>query len=112
MVVPFSPDRGDIIMLDFDPQQGREQKGRRPAIVLSARSYNVKAGLAVLCPITRQVKGYPFEVSLPAFITTKGVILADHIKSLDFRRRNITFIERVSHEVPAQVFRKLERLLS
>lgn len=112
MVVPYSPDQGDIIMLDFDLQQGREQSGRRPALVLSPQSYNVKAGLAILCPITSQEKGYPFEVALPPSIKTNGVILVDHIKSLDYRRRNVTFVEKAPHEVPAQVFRKLERLLA
>ena len=81
----FVPDAGDLVWLTFDPQAGHEQAGRRPALVLSPRSYNQKSGLALVCPVTNQVKGYPFEVPLPPGCGASGAILADHLKSLDWR---------------------------
>lgn len=95
MVKQNVPDRGDIVSLEFRPQRGREQAGRRPAIVLSPKAYNQRTGLAILCPITTQMKGYPFEVALPNTLKTKGVILVDHIKSLDFNARRARILERV-----------------
>ena len=112
MVKHVAPDRGDIVSLAFDPQSGREQAGRRPAIVLSPRSYNAKVGLALFCPITRHRKGYPFEVPLPEKMKTKGVVLADHVKSLDWQARGAKVIERVSPAVLADVLQKLELLLT
>jgi mRNA interferase MazF len=88
----YCPDEGHIIYIDFDPQVGREQAGRRPAIVLSPESYNRKTGLAVVCPVTRQSKAYPFEVSLPAGLKVTGVVLADHIKNLSWTGRNASHI--------------------
>ena len=79
------PDRGDVVWIDFNPQAGSEQAGRRPAVVLSPAAYNGKVGLAIFCPITRQVKDYPFEVQLPEGVGIAGVILSDRIKSLDWR---------------------------
>src|SRR2546425_1274360 len=79
------PDAGDLVWLSFDPQAGHEQSGRRPALVLSPASYNGKSGLALVCPITSRVKGYPFEVSLPEGSKFAGVILADQLRSLDWR---------------------------
>jgi len=111
-MVKTAPNRGDIVLLEFHPQRGREQAGRRPAIVLSPRSYNAKVGLAILCPITSHPKGYPFEVALPTGLKTKGVILADHVKSLDWVARNARRIEKVPPSVLAQVLAKLELLLS
>jgi mRNA interferase MazF len=84
----YVPDSGDLIWLDFDPQAGREQAGRRPAIVLSPAAYNRRSGLAIVCPITGHAKGYPFEVSLPRGVGVAGVILADHLKSVDWRERH------------------------
>jgi len=81
------PDAGDLIWLDFDPQAGREQAGRRPALVLSPSSYNGKADLCLVCPITSRVKGYPFEVPLPPDLPISGAVLSDHLKSLDWRAR-------------------------
>src|SRR5216117_3659434 len=95
----YVPDRGDIIWLELDPQSGREQAGRRPCLVLSPALYNGKTGLAILCPITNQAKSYPFEVPLSDGITTTGVILADHIKSLDWQVRKAKFRERISLHV-------------
>jgi mRNA interferase MazF len=82
----------EIVWLDFDPQAGREQAGRRPAYVLSPRKYNQRTGLALVCPITSQVKGYPFEVRLPEGLAVKGAILADHVKSLSWMARNAAYI--------------------
>ena len=89
MVIPdaSAPERGDVMWLDFTPQRGHEQAGRRPALVLSPYSYNDKVGLAIVCPITNQKKGYPFEVDIPDGHGVTGVILADQVKSLDWRAR-------------------------
>jgi len=111
MVKP-TPDRGDIVMLQFHPQRGREQAGRRPALVLSPRSYNAKVGLAILCPITSMAKGYPFEVPLPVGMKTKGVVLADHVKSLDWQARGARIIEHVLPSVLSAVLVKLGLLLA
>jgi mRNA interferase MazF len=87
----YCPDVGEIIDITFDPQEGREQQGRRPALVLSPRSYNRRAGLCVLCPITNQRKGYPFEVAIPNGHAVTGVILSDQVKSLSWERRRAVF---------------------
>ena len=84
----YVPERGDVVWITFNPQAGHEQAGRRPAVVLSPKSYNSKVGLALLCPITSQVKGYPFEVPIPDGLPVNGVILSDQVKSLDWRARN------------------------
>jgi mRNA interferase MazF len=83
----YVPDRGDIVWLHFDPQAGHEQAGRRPALVISPKGYNGKVGLALFCPITSRVKGYPFEVALPEVGKIKGAVLCDQLKSLDWRTR-------------------------
>jgi mRNA interferase MazF len=87
----YIPERGDYVWLNFDPQSGHEQRGKRPAIVLSPKEYNAKVGLGIFCPITSHEKGYPFEVKI-SNKEISGVILADQIKSLDWRKRNIEFI--------------------
>jgi mRNA interferase MazF len=84
------PQRGDVVWLEFNPQAGSEQAGRRPALVISPKSYNRRVGLAVVCPITSRVKGYPFEVELPEGLQAKGAVLCDQIKSLDWRARHAT----------------------
>jgi len=81
------PEKGDLVYLDFDPQAGREQKGRRPALIISPKSFNQVTGFAVTCPITNQKKGYPFEVEIPEGLKVEGVILTDQVKSLDWRER-------------------------
>ena len=83
----YVPARGEVVWLEFDPQAGHEQAGRRPALVVSPREYNRRAGLALFCPIASQVKGYPFEVPLPAGLPIRGAILSDQLKSLDWRVR-------------------------
>ena len=79
----YVPQRGDVVWITLTPQAGHEQAGHRPAVVLSPAAYNGKVGLAILCPITNQIKGYPFEVLIPAGLAVTGVILADQVKSLD-----------------------------
>ena len=108
----FVPDRGDLVWIDFEPQSGHEQAGRRPAIVLSPRSYNGKTGLALLCPVTSQIKGYPFEVHLPEHARVKGVVLADQIKSMDWRARRARFIGKSSFACLSNVLDRIEAVLS
>lgn len=87
------PQAGDLIFIDFDPQAGREQAGTRPALVLSPTAYNAKAGLALVCPITNQPKGYPFEVPMPEGQKITGVVLADQVKCVDWRVRRARRVE-------------------
>jgi mRNA interferase MazF len=108
----YVPERADAIWITLDPQAGREQAGRRPALVLSPASYNGRVSLALLCPITSQVKGYPFEVSLPEGLPVVGVVLADQMKSLDWQARKASRICTVPHEVVVQVLRRLKILLA
>ena len=105
------PDRGDAVWIQFNPQAGHEQAGRRPALVLSPAAYNTKVGLAILCPITSQIKGYPFEVRVRGQ-RVEGVVLADQVKSLDWRVRQAEVIERLPDAVTAEVLHKLNTLLS
>ena len=107
----YIPERGDIVWIDFNPQKGREQANRRPAIVLSPRFYNEKVQLALLCPITSQVKGYPFEVSINER-RISGVILADQVRSIDWRMRNVSFIQRAKPLILSQVQEKLLTLIA
>jgi mRNA interferase MazF len=107
----YVPERGDAVWITLDPQAGHEQAGRRPALVLSPAAYNGRVGLALLCPITGQVKGYPFEVALPEGLAVSGVVLADQIKSLDWRERKATRICTVPEEVMNYVLSRLNTLL-
>lgn len=107
----YIPERGDIVWLNFNPQAGHEQSGKRPALVISPFSYNQKVGLAIFCPITNQRKGYPFEVKLPNKLKVKGVILADQIKNLDWQKREIKFICEISEEILQEVIEKIETLI-
>lgn len=106
-----APDRGDIVWLQFHPQAGHEQRGRRPAIVISPKAYNEKVGLALFCPITNQVKGYPFEVLLPRELGVSGVVLSDQIKSLDWRARHAERICRAPRQVVEEVLAKIAALV-
>jgi len=106
----YSPERGDIVWLNFDPQSGHEQKGKRPAVVISPREYNEKVGLGLFCPITSKIKNYPFEVKI-ANKKIDGVILSDQIKSLDWKTRDIEFITKISSEEVAEVIDKISVLL-
>ena len=107
----YVPERGDLLWLTFDPQAGREQAGRRPALVLSPVGYNRPANLALVCPITTQAKGYPFEVKLPVGLSVTGVILADHLKSADWVARRAEFAAKAPADVLADVTAKLRPLL-
>lgn len=110
-VTAYVPARGDIVWVQLNPQAGHEQAGRRPALVVSPGSYNRRVGLALLCPITSQAKGYPFEVSVPSGGKVSGVVLADQIKSLDWRARHAELAGRVTEAVVREVLQKLGTLL-
>ena len=107
----YVPARGDTVWITLNPQAGHEQAGRRPGLVVSPASYNGKVGLAVLCPITGQVKGYPFEVIIPSGLKVCGVVLSDQVKSLDWRMRRAEFICKVPRQTISEVIDKLEALL-
>lgn len=112
MSAAYVPDREDLVWLEFTPQTGSEQAGRRPALVISPKAYNGKVGLALFCPVTSRIKGYPFEVLLPAECRVAGVVLADQLKSLDWRARKAQLIEKAPPDVIAQVMARLKPLLS
>lgn len=107
----YVPDRGDLVWLTFDPQAGHEQAGRRPALVLSPRSYNASTGLCLACPITSRIKGYPFEVSIPRGAKVTGVALADQVKNLDWQVRKAELIERSRQIVVEETLEKVRTLL-
>ena len=107
-----APERGDLIWLSFTPQSGREQSGRRPALVVSPSTYNNKVGLALVCPITSRVKGYPFEVVLPEAGPVQGVVLADQLRSLDWRSRDAELITKAPIAVVERVMQLVGALLS
>jgi mRNA interferase MazF len=107
----YVPDRGDVVWLKFSPQAGHEQAGRRPAVVLSPAAYNGKAGLALLCPITSQVKGYPFEVDIPSNKNVSGVVLSDQIKSVDWRARKAKRFATLPDPVLSEILGKVRTLV-
>lgn len=107
----YVPDRGDAVWINFNPQAGHEQAGRRPAVILSPASYNRKVGLAIFCPITNQIKGYPFEVIIPIGSKVTGVVLSDQVKNLDWKVREVEFIARLPAFVVVEVLKKLKTLL-
>ena len=107
----YIPARGDLVWLIFDPQAGREQAGRRPAVVLSPQSYNRRVGLAIFCPVTSHRKDYPFEVVLPDELPIHGVVLSDQVKSLDWRVRQGAFAARLPDEVLGEILQKVATLL-
>ncbi len=107
----YVPERGDMVWITLNPQAGHEQAGRRPAVVLSPAAYNGKVGLAILCPITRQVKGYPFEVQIPSGLEVSGVILTDQLKSFDWRAREAELAARLPTATVVEVLQKLNTLL-
>ena len=108
----YVPQRGDVVWITLNPQAGHEQAGRRPALVLSPAAYNGKVGLALLCPVTAQVKGYPFEVLIPPGLAVSGAVLADQVKSLDWRAREAEFACRLPAETIQEVLQKTGTLLS
>lgn len=110
--VRYVPDRGDAVWLTFEPQAGHEQAGRRPAIVISPRRYNGLSGLALLCPVTSQVKGYPFEVLLPSGLPIEGAVLSDQVRSLDWRARKASRICAMPSATVEEIVGKLQVLIS
>ena len=107
---PYCPDACDIVWLDFAPLAGREQAGHRPGYVLSPKSYNQLTGLCLVCPMTNQIKGYPFEVRMPAGHKMGGVVLADHVKSLSWVARRAELIGACP-EIAAEIVGKIGALL-
>ncbi len=108
----YVPDRGHVVWLLFTPQVGHEHAGRRPALILSPASYNGRVSLAIVCPITNQQKGYPFEVIIPDGLPVTGVILADQVKSLDWRARRAEYICLLPDRTITEVLRKVATLLT
>jgi mRNA interferase MazF len=108
----YVPARGDLVWIELEGRVGHEQAGRRPALVISHTAYNKKVGLAVCCPITSQIKGYPFEVSLPDGLVVEGVVLADQVKSLDWRSRRATRISSVPSSVLDQVVARVIAMIA
>ena len=108
---PYTPQRGDIVWLSFSPQAGLEQAGRRPGLVLSPAKYNGKVGLMLTCPITSRLKGYPFEVEIPAGAGVSGVILSDQLRSLDWRERRAEYVGKVDVGTLDNVRAKLDAVL-
>lgn len=111
MSTAYVPERGDLVWLEFTPQTGSEQAGRRPALVISPKAYNRKVGLGLFCPVTSRVKGYPFEVALPEGGGVNGVVLTDQLKSLDWRARKAKLIAPASAEVLAMVTSRILPLI-
>ena len=107
----YVPDAGDLVWLTFDPQAGHEQRGRRPALILSPRTYNAKTRLALACPVTSQLKGYPFEVPLPSSGAIHGAVLADHVKNLDWDARRVRFEAKAPADVVIDVRERLRVLI-
>jgi mRNA interferase MazF len=109
MARSYVPDTGDIVWISFNPQAGHEQAGHRPAVVLSPASYNAKTSLMVCCPMTAQIKNYPFEVVVAG--ESPGAVLADQIKSLDWRKRRARRKGMISADELADVRAKIRALI-
>jgi len=107
----YVPQRGDVVRITLNPQAGPEQAGRRPAVILSPAAYNAKVGLALLCPITSQIKGYPFEVAIPPGLRVSGAILADQVKSLNWQARQVEFICALPLPTISEILQKVGVLL-
>ena len=107
----YIPQRGDLVWLNFSPQSGHEQYGRRPALVISPYEYNRKTNLALFCPVTNQAKGYPFEVQIPEGLPIKGVVLSDHIKNLDWKIREAEYISQIPDHIFTDVLNKINVLI-
>lgn len=105
------PERGDVIWLEFDPQAGREQAGRRPAVVLSPAAYNAPTSRALCVPVSSKAKGYPFEVALPDDFPVQGVAFADQVKCLDWRARHARFVAALPPSVLSSLLARTRALL-
>lgn len=108
----YVPQRGDAVWVDFNPQAGHEQAGRRPAVVLSKGAYNGTTRLAILCPITNQMKGYPFEVAIPPGLDVRGVVLSDQVRSMDWQARNAALICPLPEGIVDAVLQRVGTLLA
>lgn len=108
----YVPERGDVVWLEFSPQVGHEQAGRRPALVVSPRSYNGRVGLALFCPVTTRVKGYPFEVRFPEDSKVRGAVLADQVNSLDWKERRAKRYAAAPTAVTTEVLAKIQALVA
>ena len=109
-MVKYFPQMGDIVALSFDPQSGHEQKGRRPALIVSNQTFNRHFGLAFACPITNTQRGFPFHVPVASDNLT-GYIMAEQVKSIDYNSRNISFIEKAKPEVLDEVLGIIESIM-
>ncbi len=107
----YVPERGDVVWMMFGSQAGHEQSGRRPAVVMSSSIYNGKTGMSLCCPITSHIKGYPFEVLVPAGLKTSGAILADHIRNIDWKLRRAEYLCKLPDKVLEEVTGKILSLL-
>jgi len=107
----YCPDQGDVVWINFSPQAGHEQAGERPALTLSPESYNQMIGLAIFCPITSQIKGYPFEVVVPEGLKVRGVILSDQVRNLDWRARHARFCCKIPSSASLEVTGQISALL-
>lgn len=108
---PYQPDKGDFVWLDFTPNAGTEQGGRRPALVLSPKRFNIATGLMLACPVTSTVKNSPWEVPVPRGAGLKGVVLSSHVRSLDWIARNVEFHSRADGDAVADVLARIEAIL-
>jgi mRNA interferase MazF len=111
MVAKYIPDRGDIVKLDFNPTLGREQAGYRPALIITAKQFNQATRLALVCPITSQVKGFPLEVVIPDGLITNGVILTFQVKTIDWYERQVKYVESLPSQTIEEVTAKVHALL-
>jgi mRNA interferase MazF len=107
----YVPERGDVVWMMFGPQTGHEQSGRRPAVVMSSSIYNGKTGMALCCPITSHIKGYPFDVLVPTGLKISGAILADHIRNTDWKLRRAEYLCKLSDKALEEVTGKILALL-
>ena len=107
----YVPERGHVVWMMFGPQAGHEQSGRRPGVVMSSSIYNGKTGMALCCPITSHVKGYPFEVLVPAGLKISGAILADHIRNIDWKMRRAEYLCKLPDKAFKEVAEKILSLL-
>ena len=105
------PDRGDLVWVSFTPQAGREQAGHRPAVIVSPALYNRKSGLALMCPVTKHIKNYPFHVRLPEGLPVQGEVQSDQVRSLDWEARKAEFICRLPKDIMQEIMGKLTALL-
>jgi len=104
----YIPSQGDVIALTFNPQSGHEQKGRRPALVVSKELFNRETGLAIVCPLTNTDRGFPFHVPVPEGSSITGFVMVEQVKSVDYRARRAKFIEQASEELLAEVLAILD----